>query len=1107
MLALYRAGLQTEALDAYRDARRALVEELGIEPGASLRGLEQAILRQDAALEAPPLERPAEAPFPPESPVSQTPPREVRKTVTVLFSDLVGSTRLGRQLDPEALRRLMSRYFDEMRAVLERHGGTVEKYIGDAIMAVFGVPVLHDDDGLRAVRAADEMHEQLIAINDDLERVWGVRLEARIGVNTGEILAGDHSQGHHFATGEAVNAAKRLEEVAGSGEILLGETTYRLVRDAVRVEPAGQRTSKGGEAVSAFRLLEVLADAAERARRFDSPLVGRERQLGSLFTAFTNAVTDRACHLFTVLGVAGVGKSRLVAEFVHGLEDDVTVLRGRCLPYGEGITYWPVAEIVREAAVGSGGQETAEQWVETIAAQLEGEPKADLIAERVAEVLGRAGPGGKTEETFWAVRKLFEAFAGRGPVVVVLDDLQWAEPTFLDLVEHLADFSRDAPILLLCMARPELVDEHPGWGGGKLNATSSLLEPLSEDECRQLIANLLDRAEFPSEAERQIAAAAEGNPLFAEELLAMLIDDQLITRDDGHWTVAGDLSKLPVPPTIHALLAARLERLPDDERALVERAAVEGAVFHRSAASELAAGTFETPFEQTLLALVRKDVIRPDRANFAGDEAFRFRHLLIRDAAYGSLPKQTRADLHERFADWLERAARTRLPEFEEIVGYHLEQAYRYRKDLGSMDADSGALAGRASQRLESAGRRALARGDLPAAIGLLERSAALLAEDDQGRATLLPELAAALTEAGRLAEAEAILAEGGQLASAVRDERAESRVLVQQQFLQLLGVADGGTEEAARLVEQVVPVFERHGDHGGLCRARRLQALLRWNEARATSAAEAWEEAAAHARRAGDEHEYAEILTWIASSLWVGPTPVADGIRRCEELLSQVTGNPESEAAIHRHLAGLHAMEGRFEVARRLLAESNAVLDDLGPTLDAATSHTEAFVETLAGDSAAAEKSLRAGYSALDEMGEKAFLSTTAALLARAIFAQGREQEAERYAERGAELAATGDLFTQVLLRGVRARILAKRGRVDEGEALAREAVKLAERSDFLGTRGDALVDLGLVLREAGRPTDARAAVSEALRLFALKGNTVAVTNARVHLAEFSRV
>ena len=1025
---------------------------------------------------------------------------EVRKPVTVLFADLVESTRLVRQFDPEALRGLLSRYFEEMQSVVERHGGTVEKFIGDAVLAVFGVPVVREDDALRAVRAAVEMRASLATLNQQLEQTWGVCLESRIGINSGEVVAGDHLQGHLFVTGEVVNVAKRLEEAAATSEILISDATHHLVRDAVVTEPVCDRVVKGGETVDALQLVAVRERVPGRARRFDSPLVGREQQLSALLSAFASVLQNQACHLLTVLGPAGIGKSRLVQEFVGEIAGEATVLHGQCLPYGEGITYWPLTEVVREI-VSREASTDLEASSAAIAALLPGEPKAVQIAELISEAIGLGGTGGTGEATSWAVRRLFESLAAQRPLVVVFDDLQWAEPTFIGLLDDLADLSRDAPILLLCMARPEIFDSHPGWGGGKLNAASTLLEPLDGGDSRKLIANLLGRGPLPADVETRIAEAADGNALFAEELLAMLVDNELLAWHDGRWLAAGGLLELPVPETINTLLAARLEGLPDGERALLVRASVEGRLFHRSALSELAPGWPDASVERTLAALVRRDLIRPDRSIFTGDEAYRFRHLLIRDAAYRSLSKAKRADLHERLAVWLERTTVGRLVEYEEFVGYHLEQAHRCRSDLASADDALRKLGAKASERLGMAGRRALTRGDLPAAIGLLERAASLSTNDGAARAELLPQLGAALIEAGRLAEAERVLAQATLAAAEAGDECAESRVLVQQQFLQLLHATEGGSDEAAQAVQRVIPIFERGDDQDGLCSARRLEAWLHWNEARAAAAAEAWERAAAHAVRAGDEHARAEILTWIASSLWFGPTPVLEGIPRCEEIRAEVSGNLESEALTLRHLAGLHAMNRGFDLARSLLATSNAVFEDLGLTLNAATSQNEAVIEMLAGDPAAAETSLRSGFDALERMGEQAFLSTTAAFLARAVFAQERVDEAEELAQLSARLSAPGDLLTQVLWRGVQARILARRGRLADAETLAQEAVALAARTDFLVHHGDALVDLAHILQDSGQRDKAAAAAGEGLHLHEQKGNLVTAGKIRSEL------
>jgi class 3 adenylate cyclase len=589
-----------------------------------------------------------------------TPAREQRKTVTVLFCDVTGSTALGESKDPEALRALLARYFERMKGIVESHGGTVEKFIGDAVMAVFGVPVLHEDDALRACRAAIEMRDVFSELG----------VNGRIGVTTGEVVTGTAER---LATGDAVNVAARLEQAAAPGEVLVGAETLELVREAVAAEAVEPLRLRGkSEPVAASRLTSV---HGQLVRRFATPMVGRETELSRLRDAFAQAVHDRSCQLFTVLGSAGVGKSRLAAEFLAGV--DARVVRGLCLSHGEGITYWPVVEIVK---------------------QLDSLPEGDA-AIPLRSLRGERRAASSAEEIAWAFRKLLEQEAQERPLVCVLDDLHWAEETMLDLVEHVAELARDAPILLLCIARPELLEKRPAWGGGKWNSTTVLLEPLNAAETDRLLDELGDIASVLRE---RIAATAEGNPLFLEEMLALVR-----ASEDGEITV---------PPTIQALLSARLDQLDPAERAVLERGSVEGRVFHQSAVQALANGEAPT---QRLVALVRKQLVRPDTPQFAGEEAYRFRHLLIRDAAYDALPKAVRAELHERFADWLgERGAD--LVELDEIVGHHLEQAARYKAELEHAD---DALAERAAERLATAGRRALARGDDHAATSLLERS------------------------------------------------------------------------------------------------------------------------------------------------------------------------------------------------------------------------------------------------------------------------------------------------------------------------------------------------------------------------------------------------
>jgi len=1028
----------------------------------------------------------------------QRPAQEVRKTATFLFADIVDSSRLSLTLDAEALQNLLARYFGEMSSIIQRHGGTVNSYAGDGIFATFCVPLLHEDDALRAVRAAVEMRDTLAILNQELEANWGVRLAHRIGLNTGEVITGNDRQEHRFLSGEAVRVAKRLEEAAQPDEILIGEQTHRLVRDAVVVQPNSPRTLKHGEKFPALVLMSIIAQTAGFQRRFQGPFVGRERERVAMDVVLRDVISQRTCRLLTILGNAGVCKSRLVHEFAEKASADAIVARGRCLPYGEGIAYWPLADIIREIARAK-GVETAELSVARIAESLAGDDNADLIAARVSALLGIGdGELGRREETFWAVRRLFEALARERPLVIVMDDLHLAKPTFLDLIEHLVSFSRDSPIMIVCMARPEFLDTRPGWGDDRSNATTLLLEPLAEAECREIVLHLLDHMPLPQVVESRIISAAEGNPLFAEELVAMLVDEQLLTRKEERWVARSDLSELPVPATINSLLAARLDGLPVHERAILTTAAVEGVVFHRSTVAGLGAA-IDSALDDGLVSLVHRDLIRPDTPEFPGEKAYRFRHGLIRDAAYRSLSKTARADLHERFAAWLESKGTEGLRDFEEMVGYHLEQAYQYRAALGSRDSRAVSLAIEAARRLEAAARRALGRSHWSAAVALLQRVCGLLPVDDSRRRMLLPELGGALIEFGQLVEAERVLQEAERLATAANDERAAAHVVVQQELLRLLRVEDA--QRPARALASMIQVFERWNDDLGLCRAQRIEALHHWNEARAEAAAQAWESAAKHARLAGDRYLYNDFLTWIGSSLCCGPIPASEGIRRCELMRMEVRDSPESEAAILGHLGNLHAMTGKLDLARQLVAMSNATYANLGLTLNSAMSQSEAIVELLAGNPAAAEESLRKGYRALEEMGERAFLSTTAALLARSILEQGRDEEAEEFTNVSARLADHGDLLTQILWRSIRARVLSRRAQMQKAEALARQAVALAQGTDFINYKADALLDLAHVLKASQRIEEAVASASEALHFYELKGNTVSASTTRLWL------
>lgn len=993
-----------------------------------------------------------------------------RKVVTVVFADVVGSTALGERVDSETLRWAMQRWFDRMRAAVERHGGTIENYIGDAVMAVFGIPVAHEDDALRAVRAAIEMREEMAALRDDLLRERGVDLAIRIGINTGEAVTGAGAAAGSFTAGDTVNTAARLEQAAPPGEILLGAGTFRLVRHAVDAEPLAPLIAKGkSEALEAHRLRAVDAQAWIRVERPRAPMVGRQRERRRLLDAFHQAVADRSCQLFTVLGAAGVGKSRLVAEVVETIGDAATAATGRCLPYGDGLTWWPLAEAFEDSGLSYEAAEGA--------------------GERVADLLRRTGEAIAPDEAFWAVRKVLEARARERPLVLVVDDLQWAEPTFIDLVEHVADWSRDAPLLLLIMARNDLLDLRPGWAGGKLNATTVLLEPLPEDDARDLLGHLAGTAATEGDAASRILAVAEGNPLYVEEIVAMLIDDGVLAGAGGG---AAELTAIAVPPTIQALIAARLDRLAPGERSAIEAASIQGKEFARAHVAALV-GDGDSAGAH-LSALVRKDLVRPAAAS---DDNLRFRHQLIRDVTYDGMSKDLRADLHVRFADLLD-AQPAALAVADELVGYHLERSVTLRRELGASEAATAVLAARAAARLRAAGDRAMLRDD-PASIALFERALALTAPAD--RAPVLLQLADALISNGHIERSSAAAAEAHELAAAAGDRRSAARArstLLRARF-------DGwtGDDDFASFVAEITPVLdelEDLGDDEGAAQA--LLLLGRTTMDDFATASVYYERAMAAAERAGDRRAAAFAAGSLGLIIVFGPVPAAEGIERCRALRARIADHRLASAVLVRHEAVLHAMRGEFAQARRLDADYRRVIDDFSsPWSWANDVFGRWMLEMLAGNPDRAEASARASVAFFREMGATNAGSTAAGLLAQALVAQGRYAEALEYADLAEAWAAPDDRASQVGQLSARAHILAAGGDLPAAVAAARAAVRQAESSDDLTQRGDARVDLAEILERAGEAQEAQTTLRAAIDLYERKGNVVGAGRARAML------
>jgi class 3 adenylate cyclase/tetratricopeptide (TPR) repeat protein len=1017
------------------------------------------------------------------------PPQETRKVVTIVFSDLKGSTSLGEALDSEALREVMTRYFDAMRGELERHGGVIEKFIGDAVMAVFGLPRLHEDDALRAVRAAAGMQAALEALNVELERHYGVQLTNRTGVNTGEVVAGDPTSGQRLVTGDAVNVAARLEQAAGEREVLLGELTYRLVRDSVEVQEVEPLALKGkAEPVPAYQLVRV-KDTGDVDLRRAAPFFGRERELARLETIFTEAINTSSARLATVVADAGVGKSRLTAEFVDQIADRAISLAGRCLPYGDGITFWPLAEALKTAAGvvnDDDGQDALAKLSVLTAGAEEG------VTDRLAAMIGLRPEPFPMEELSWGMRRFLEHLAAERPVVLVVEDIHWAEPTLLELIEHLVQAIDDAPVLVLCLTRPTLVDESPDWGRGA-RATRIELGPLDADASRSMVESFLGGGTLDPQVLDRVVMAAEGNPLFAEQLLRMLVDEGVLERRNGSWHAMGPLSDLHVPPTIQALLAARLDTLAGGERAVIEPASVVGYVFADAAVTALAPPEVSPRVTTELTTLAQKHLVHPVEE---GDEGHhRFQHIMIRDTAYDGILKRARADLHERFVVWADSVNRDRVAEFEEILGYHLEQAWTYLSELGPLDDHGLAIGADGSRRLSSAGRRAFVRGDTSAAAGLLGRAVALLPADDPERLRLLPEHGEALLMAGQFEAAAAVLDEAIENRGIAPVAAARASLVLQLVRLRA-GDAEGwGRRTFEQEIASAIEVFEQAGDDSGLAMAWRLRGWEAGAACRFGECAEAFSRALELAREAGDVRQERRAATGYAVAASLGPTTVDDAIARCEWCIEQTAGDRQSEGYLLSVLGGLYAMQGAFDHARALVARGRALLEELGLDVEVARIDLEAWrVETLAGDLDAAEREARRAYDLLDAHGEKYLLSTVAGSLAQTLLERGGPVgEAELLADRTRSLATEADVGTQALWRCVKGRILAGRGSYAEAEALVREGVEVLQATDAVLLQLDAYLDLGDVLSAAGNTVGARGAYDAAWRLAEEKGGVVA--------------
>jgi class 3 adenylate cyclase/tetratricopeptide (TPR) repeat protein len=940
-----------------------------------------------------------------------------RKLATVLFVDLVDSTRIVTGADPEVVRRRVNRFFDMVQECVELHGGIVEKFAGDAVMAAFGVPQAHEDDAQRAIRSALAVRQAV----DELE------LEARIGIEAGEVVV--ENSASTFATGEAVNLAARLQAAARPGDILVGPTAYRLAAGTLVVEDAGALELKGIDgALRAWRVVDLL-DGPGRQIGPRAPLVGRDAELELLENTFNRAVRDERAHLFTMYGEAGVGKSRLTREFLDGLER-ASVLKGRALPYGNGVTYWPLGEMVK-AAAGISDDDPLEEAFQKLRECCAEEAVADVLG--LASGLMEALEGERSpQEIAWAAREVMEGIADVQPLVLLFEDIHWAEPPLLDLIEHLADWVR-APLLIVCLARPELLDARPGWGGGRVRSTAIELEPLSEEESAELVEQLLDQlagssGERPGAFPQELLDRAEGNPLFVEETIRMLVESK-----------AGNGSADRVPDSLQALIAARIDHLAPDAKTLLQRGSVIGRVFWRGALEHLSPDVSD--HEALIDDLLQREFLLPEpRSSISGEAAYRFKHALIREVAYAGMAKLSRAQYHARFAEWL--AERTG-EELVEIRAYHLDQSVEFLTELEG--APPPELAEETAGALVKAAKRAIAREAYAQARKLGLRALEL-------RPTLGARYVAARA-AWRLQDWGAVQLEMAK----VRDQAlAEEETVIAAMALTALGEAsvkrDGDAAGGKVLVDEALELLAREDDPVAHFDALSARATVGSWLGSAEDYVRYMERAYAVALDARRKD-----LQTIAAQALAGAHMVALELDEAELLITRALELAGESGSVRARMWATLSygwflrLKGELDAAETVLEEVRATAEELGlePTIAAALLKL-GWIARRKGDLRKSERLFREAVRLTGSRGDRGLLPDYQAALATTLVELGKIDEAERLALDAEAHAVPEDtaclVFAKTALGGVRA----AQGRDGEAEEIFRTAIELARKSNY---------------------------------------------------------